>query len=61
MPRPTTTNAPLSCDAAESSGRLLRALLSSARLSVRGDVVSAEAPAKPRKKRSRRRAPTPSP
>ena len=61
MPRPTTTKAPLSSDAAESSGRLLRALLSSAGLSVRGDVVSAPAPANPRKKRTRRRTPTPSP
>jgi uracil-DNA glycosylase len=55
-----TREAPATSDPADPSGRLLRALLSSAGLSVRGDVVSAPAtPAKP-KKRARRRTPTPS-
>lgn len=58
MTRSVPADAPPTSDPADSSGRLLRALLSSAGLSIRGDVVSAPpAPAKP-KKRTRRRTPT---
>jgi hypothetical protein len=60
MTRSLPADAPPTSDSADSSGQLLRALLSSAGLSIRGDVVSApDKPAKP-KKRTRRRTPTPS-
>jgi hypothetical protein len=60
MTRPASAKTPLVSDAADSSGRLLRALLSSAGLSIRGEVVSAQADPPAPKKRARRRSPTPS-
>jgi hypothetical protein len=62
MTRSTPAEAPPPSQPAEPSGQLLRALLSSAGLSIRGDVVSAPAAAAaPKPKRARRRTPTPSP
>jgi len=58
MPRPVPAEAPPSSDPAESSGRLLNALLSSAGLSVRGDAAGTPPPAAAPKKRGRRRAPS---
>jgi hypothetical protein len=62
MSRPFTAEAPPSSDPADQSGRLLRALLSSAGLKVRGDEPEAEAqpPAPAPTKRAGRRTPTPS-
>lgn len=55
-PAPATSEAPAP---SAPSGQLLRALLSSAGLSVRGDVVSAPASAGKKKRPARmRRAPT---
>jgi len=60
MTRPTPAEAPPSSDPADPSGRLMRALLSSAGLAIREDVVSAPAQAAPAKQRPRRRrAPSP--
>jgi len=63
MSRPATAKAPPSSDPADQAGRLLRALLSSAGLSIRGDEaepLDAEPPAPAPKKRATRRRPTPS-
>jgi len=58
MTRPA--EAPPSSDPADPSGRLMRALLSSAGLAIREDVVSAPAQTAPAKQRPRRRrAPNP--
>jgi len=58
MTRPA--EAPPSSDPADPSGRLMRALLSSAGLAIREDVVSTPAQAAPAKPRPRqRRAPSP--
>jgi len=60
MTRPAPAEAPPSSDPADPSGRLMRALLSSAGLAIREDVVSAPAKAAPAKRRPRRRrAPSP--
>ena len=55
-PAPATTEAPPPDPA--TSGRLLNALLTSAGLSVRADVVSAPAAAKPKRRPRRQRAPS---
>jgi hypothetical protein len=59
MSRSTPAEAPPSSDPADPSGRLLRALLSSAGLAIRGDAASAPANPAPAKRR-RRRTPSPS-
>lgn len=60
MSRPATAEAPPSSDPTGQSGRLLRALLSSAGLSIRGDEDEEPAAEPAPKKRARRRTPTPS-
>jgi hypothetical protein len=56
-PAPATSEAPAPSEPIAPSGQLLRALLSSAGLSVRGDVVSAPAGAGKKKPARLRRAP----
>jgi hypothetical protein len=60
MTRSAPAEAPSTSDPADPSGRLLRALLSSAGLSIREDVVRVPAAAAVPKKRTRRRTPKPS-